>query len=432
MILVGDALEKLRTLPDRSVQMCCTSPPYFNLRDYGTGRWEGGDPACEHGVGVALGPKGRVAVLPAHASKADRLNRKECRCGAIRIDQQIGLENSPSEFIEKLVEVFREVRRVLRDDGTVWLNLGDAFSNDTKWGGRSDSKNQHSADGEMVGQRGRRNTGFKPKDLMLIPHRVAIALHDDGWWVRGDNVWSKPNALPESVTDRPSRAHEYVFLLAKSQRYFYDAEAVKEPVGEWMSKDKRYGKNGTGRDGEVKDWINTASISGPHKGFKNVDFTDGRNLRSVWDITTKPSGVKHYATMPVDLAERCIKAGSSETGECPSCGSTWRRVVHRTPIGSPDYHRGAMAGEIGRTSPSGTMLEPPKSETIGWKPSCKCPEHEPVPQTILDMFFGVGTTGIASQRLGRRYIGIELNPKYAAIAENRIKSDKSNMSLFPL
>jgi site-specific DNA-methyltransferase (cytosine-N4-specific) len=235
-IICGDAPEVLKELPDESVNCVITSPPYYGLRDYGTATWIGGDEKCDHieikalkrdvSGGLLGRDKGTRGEQP-HTSASNLTFRKVCqKCGAIRQDQQIGLEETPETYIQKLVEVFKEVKRVLKDDGTLWLNLGDTYAG----GGRGcDTPKQQS-------NRGTRNmpdsiipVGLKPKDLIGIPWRVAFALQADGWYLRQDIIWAKPNPMPESVTDRCTKSHEYIFLLAKNQKYYFDNEAIKEP-----------------------------------------------------------------------------------------------------------------------------------------------------------------------------------------------------------
>jgi DNA modification methylase len=251
MILTGDCLEVLRGLPDGMAQTCVTSPPYYGLRDYG------------------------------HAG-------------------QVGLEATPDAYVARLVDVFREVRRVLRDDGTLWLNLGDSYNSgasgglggSTLLGGQSNQRQSNRAE-----SRKKRHDaeGLKTKDLFGIPWLVAFALRADGWWLRQDIIWHKPNPMPESVTDRCTKAHEYVFLLTKSARYFYDADSIREPP--------------TGRT-DALSVINTGADNGREKRTLNNDGTIGANARSVWTIATQPYSGAHFATMPPALAERCIKAGS--------------------------------------------------------------------------------------------------------------------------
>lgn len=261
MILVGDCIESMRGLPDQSVHTCVTSPPYFGLRDYGH-------------------------------------------------DGQIGLEPTPDEFVGKLVEVFREVRRVLRDDGTLWLNLGDSYA---RQGGRESTQGRHwdgrEADpGAMHNTRHASDIGLKPKDLIGIPWRVAFALQADGWYLRQDIIWHKPNPMPESVTDRCTKAHEYIFLLSKSQRYYFDADAIKEPSA-YFGKDTRSGMGNIRYEGKRTE--GDAAANG-QQSFVTINET--RNKRSVWTVTTKPYKGAHFATFPPDLIEPCVKAGCPEGG----------------------------------------------------------------------------------------------------------------------
>ncbi|MCP5404620.1 MAG: site-specific DNA-methyltransferase, partial [Pseudomonadaceae bacterium] len=233
-IHTGNVLDILPTLPANSVQCCVTSPPYWGLRDYQTGTWEGGDPECDHKTMRSIGAstlrndgRDRIGTLPHEKTAAIVVPAGGVcpKCGARRIDQQLGSEATPEEYVANMVAVFREVRRVLREDGTLWLNLGDSYNGSGGAGG------DYAAGGLKDGQPkfGGRNVGtLKPKDLVGIPWRVALALQADGWWLRSDIIWHKPNPMPESVTDRPTKAHEYIFLLTKSARYYYDAEAVKE------------------------------------------------------------------------------------------------------------------------------------------------------------------------------------------------------------
>lgn len=277
-LLQGNALSVLRTLPPGAFQCCVTSPPYYGLRDYGTGTWTGGDPDCEH--------------------------RGDCQCGAHRVDLQIGLEATPELYVERLVEVFEQVRRVLRDDGTLWLNMGDSYANDGKWGGSSGGKKHaQGLHGESGVGRGKRDTGLKPKDLLGMPWRVAFALQAAGWWLRSEVIWDKVNPMPESVKDRPTKAHETIFLLAKSERYFYDAEAVREPdVGADHRRSVLHKPEPSG------------GIHPPNRGIRKATGRngEGRNLRSVWTFTTRPYSGAHFATFPPEMAERCIRAGSRE------------------------------------------------------------------------------------------------------------------------
>jgi DNA modification methylase len=347
----GDCRDILRTMPDQSVHCCVTSPPYFGLRDYG-------------------------------------------------IDGQIGLETTPDAFVAEMVAVFREVRRVLRDDGTLWLNLGDSYATQGGRGEASMAERGNPSVGArtVAAARGSASgtkmfAGIKPKDLIGIPWRVAFALQADGWYLRQDIIWSKPNPMPESVTDRCTKAHEYIFLLSKNARYFYDAEAIAEPASYDPEKTKfpdgwDTGPGGHGsfhRNGREKG---RASGNKIHKAVTEYERSESeehrtkavgrqganansslqmsgkggfvvekRNKRSVWEVTTQPFREAHFATFPTALIEPCIKAGCSIGG------------------------------------------------------------------TVLDPFAGAGTTGMVADRLQRNALLIELNPAYAAMMDRRIRDD---------
>jgi DNA modification methylase len=352
-ILIGDCREKLRELPDASVNCCVTSPPYFGLRDYG----------CEG---------------------------------------QMGLEPTPDEFVAGMVDVFREVRRVLRDDGVLWLNIGDSYARlggdqvaQTKWKveGASDGQgtNRHLITGSSDGATGRGDRpgsrsaggGLKAKDLIGIPWMLAFALRADGWYLRQDIIWSKPNPMPESVRDRCTKAHEYLFLLSKGPRYHFDAAAIAEPLQ--SSSIARLSQNVDAQDGSdrvpgktngkmkavytkpytgsaIKDYEGTGAQDPSATKARIVEkILSGelttRNKRSVWEVATQPFSEAHFATYPPALIEPCIKAG------CPEGG------------------------------------------------------------TVLGPFGGAGTTGLVADRLQRDAILIELNPDYAEIARNRIASE---------
>ena len=301
-------------MPDASVHCCVTSPPYWGLRDYGTGRWKGGDPTCKHRVGQVADTKAPGAIVTGQRPGVDASRCREC--GARRVDEQIGLEPTPAAYVEKMVAVFREVRRVLRDDGTLWLNIGDCYAGvGAQWGGTKSI--QAGAAGAMMGRGTFRKPtgGLKSKDLVGIPWRVAFALQADGWYLRSDIIWAKPNPMPESVTDRPTKAHEYVFLLSKKQSYYYDAEAVAE-AATCAGKTVRY----------TEASKNARSKSDPR--FATRPATDmvvkkTRNRRTVWTITPKPFKGAHFAVMPTELARLCVIAGTPRGGLVldPFCGA---------------------------------------------------------------------------------------------------------------
>jgi DNA modification methylase len=430
MIHQGDALTVLRTLPDESVQCCITSPPYWGLRDYGTASWEGGDAGCQHTQRMARQDYVRETPGGRGGSFAETPigYREACgKCGARRIDQQLGLESTPEEYVGKMVEVFREVRRVLRKDGTLWLNLGDSYAGSGKGPGSDGSKQRTNTGSLIPGQRnpgqfssGQAPTewlpvprGLKEKDLCGIPWRVAFALQADGWYLRSDIIWAKPNPMPESVTDRPTKAHEYIFLLTRSPRYFFDQEAVREAA--IYEGDERHLRGDLSRlDGNPRE-------DGGSR-FRTGNPTAGRNIRSIWTIATQPFPEAHFATFPEELASRCIKAGTSEKGCCAECGTPWERVVERTTESDPSakgsrFDKGKTSGRDGgdRTQPGERFVR----KLRGWRPGC---DHDAERDrcTVLDPFAGSGTVGAVCARLQREFVGIELNPEYIEIANRRI------------
>jgi DNA modification methylase len=295
-------------LADQSVQCVVTSPPYWGLRDYGTATWQGGDEACDHKPGNVS----RVGRTTLQGGKSTAGHQQEgykntCeKCGAVRVDKQIGLEKTPQEYVASIVSIMREVWRVLRDDGVLWLNLGDSYHQGNKGNsgkirpGDKQGTNRGSLDTRRGASLGPNRTtkleGIKPKDLVGIPWRVAFALQDEGWYLRSDVIWSKPNVMPESVLDRPTKAHEYIFLLAKSSRYYYNAQAIAEPV----ECDRMRGP------ALHPDQISTNGNS----GLARRPIAETRNKRSVWEVTTTAYSGAHFATFPPVLVEPMILAGS--------------------------------------------------------------------------------------------------------------------------
>lgn len=739
----ADVRKSMRRFQAGSVQCVVTSPPYWGLRDYGTGSWEGGDPNCAHSVGGQVQDSKYTGAIT--TGQRPGVDASHCRlCGATRVDDQIGLEQSPDDYVAAMVEVFREVRRVLRDDGVLWLNLGDSYTSGGRDSRAPDSKD--SKGGRENDSRPPTPSGLKPKDLVGIPWMVAFALRADGWYLRSDVIWclsggawvyartqkgempvmvkdlvrlnpstvelwngskwtrvlgwnqsadttekfelvlrsgerigctgghlwptqrgnvaardlrvgdviatctlpesgavqapgyltldaawltglylaegsrsddmaqlalhtdeakwlpriesvahhfggtmtytvsgnklsvrlygrvlmahfenyvgghtaldkhltnacwrlpnehlkqlahgyldgdghydpknprvrlgfarnyslerdlrtlaarlgatlslrptvatcttgkfpafrgewrwsrsghgneremgevaeirasrarkfwdigvedephlfalasgvlthnSKGNPMPESVTDRPTRSHEYIFLLTKSREYFYDHVAVKEPVADATRKDMRIGRDA------VRDYANAgksfgAGTSASRRMATNCVGGEGglRNQRSVWTINPKPYKGAHFATMPTTLAELCIKAGSSEKGCCPTCGAPWARVAEHEQVpdrpGRVQNREGDSLHEAhGKDGRAGNRRRV-SSRTVGWEPTCECPEHEPIPCVILDPFSGSGTTGYVANRLGRNYVGTDLNTDYLPLAEARL------------
>jgi DNA modification methylase len=409
-IYQGTAIAILKTFADASIDCCVTSPPYWGLRDYGTALWIGGNNTCDHkgkpfrtkeninrNTGTGVDKKNKTSFQPfSHVCD---------KCGAIRIDDQLGLERTPEEFVDKMVLIFEEIRRILKPTGTLWLNLGDSYAHSlrqsgVKYSGVLSQKNK----GQIKEGFKPIAAGYKEKDLIGIPWMIAFALRSAGWYLRQDIIWNKPNPMPESVTDRCTKAHEYIFLLSKSQKYYYDAKSIATPY-----KDKTYTTfgceskgNGDG-SGLVKseNWANDMPVRKPkqwktpdgwdtgkgsyasfhkegrEKGFKGYEHRgtgdkkltghsgnfdsngdligDGlANKKSVWTVGTKAFKEAHFATYPEELIEDCIKAG------CPKNG------------------------------------------------------------IVLDPFMAGGTTAVVARKLMRNFVGIELNPEYIKIAEKRL------------
>ncbi len=384
-IIHSDVITGLSQIPDQSVQCVVSSPPYWGLRDYG-------------------------------------------------VEGQIGLEKTPEEYVARMVEVFREVRRVLRDDGTVWLNLGDSYAGTSgcHTGGSDKANSNAGATNSYIPDK-----AGKPKDLVGIPWRVAFALQADGWYLRSDIIWSKPNPMPESVTDRPTKSHEYIFLLTKKARYYYDADAVREPLGDWS--EKALVSNWSRKKYRVPPGKTPDGMS-PERGWGN-GYGDninplGRNRRTVWEIATQPFPMAHFATFPEALVEPCIKAGTSERGCCSVCGAPWERVVERnkneeiadsaygkTPDDDKQSRAYRIQARLKAARASGADHDSALnviSKTIGWQPSCSC-NTDTVPCIVLDPFGGSGTVGKVARDLNRKAILIELNAEYIKIARERLR-----------
>lgn len=381
-LLHGNAVDVLRGIPEASVQCCITSPPYWRMRDYQTAG-------------------------------------------------QLGLEANISDYLDQQVEVFREVRRVLRPDGVLWLNIGDRYSSGGRGGYAGDlaPRAQHySRKAGVIGKWQGPPPGFKDKELLGLPWRLALALQGDGWWLRSDCVWAKPNAKPESVKDRPGLAHEYVFLLAKSQRYFYDWWSVREDASA-SERRRRLLEQQRGIDGYckqkrehggpgVKEWGKTGCFRS-RKARQEIAATGKRGLRSVWSINTHGYKGQHFATFPIVLAERCILAGTSTYGCCSWCGAPWAREFKVTRSKDAAQQDLKLQG-IHRIGNTEGEYEPPRF--LRWKQGCNCTMGEVQPCTVLDPFSGAGSAGVAAVGLGRRYIGIDINPAYIEQARARIEA----------
>ena len=383
-LMQGDCLQVLATLPAESVQTCITSPPYWGLRDYGA-------------------------------------------------EGQLGLEATPEAYVASMVAVFQEVRRVLRDDGTLWLNLGDSYATNGKSYPQRDTSGGFSGrDKGTRGEQGYSNAsgamfekfipkGLKPKDLVGIPWRVAFALQADGWYLRSDIIWHKPNPMPESVTDRPTKAHEYLFLLTKSERYYYDAEAIKEPAA-YFGKDARSGKGNIRYEG--KRTKGEACANG-QQSF--VTINEARNKRTVWTVPTSPYSGAHFATFPPNLITPCILAGCPVQC-CPKCGKGWERISESTKTfesgsgksGNPIVGKQNLTASDTNSTPDIRKGPCVQTRTIGFRPACDCGETATIPGTVLDPFGGSGTTGMVAYEHGRSAVLVELSKEYAKLIDQRL------------
>jgi len=360
-------------LADESVHCCITSPPFWNLRDYGLG------------------------------------------------NAGIGLEKTVEEYVANIVEVFREVWRVCRPDATVWCNMGDCYAASPKGSMSGQDKSRLTStrtqeNSPSSGVDKLSGSGLKPKDLVGIPWLVAFALQADGWYLRSDIIWHKPNPMPESVTDRPTKAHEYLFLLSKKPRYFYDSEAIREPHADMAGPVCRFGnvgKDGGNAGGRRAGGDGIGREPMPLRPGARQYNAAGRNRRDVWTIPTAPYRGAHFATFPPALVEPCILAGTSAKGACPECGAPWERIM-RAEGGSiggswTDHKADDEVGKrIAKAAKGGHgYLRIEK----GWRPTC---DHggEPVPAVVLDPFCGSGTVGEVCRLHGRRFIGLDLAMKY--------------------
>ena len=440
----GHVPDVLREMPAESVHCVVTSPPYWGLRDYGLEPQVWDDPGdCEHewGDGIITHKGGKQKNehggqrvgrdFSAQNAVRDQSNGQFCRC-CNAWKGSLGLEPTPELYIQHIAEVFREVRRVLRKDGTCWVNIGDSYASGKgdcfNPGGGDNSLGRHKKEaGAHPLSRGNvsdlRKSGLKPKDLCMIPARVALALQNDGWWLRSDIIWSKSNPMPESVTDRPTRSHEYVFLLTKSAKYFYDADAVREAHKEpWRSGKKESDNPHSGRlDDPNKE---QAAFTVGQREYNPA----GRNLRSVWTIPTQPFPQAHFATFPEKLASTCIKAGTSVKGCCPECGSPWTRIIDY----KANYEKREPAHQPNNTPSKvdSTGWKQPKRETIGWEPTCKHYSAyakkyggDITPCTVLDPFAGSCRALIVAKKLGRRGIGIDLKGEYLDMPKKELSQE---------
>ena len=473
--LIQASAHHLPMIADESVHCIVTSPPFWSLRRYEGNqdilwptveyapmpglppiRIQGCEPGCSHEWGEPI--LGRTAGGGGNAGMSERLAEWEAQNRGttvgtrqpLKVEGQggqsvtqgaycrhcsgwrgaLGLEPSIEMYIGHLMLCLREWRRVLRSDGTCWVNLGDSYvangprsntngsgTSGLKNDGRPEASRQHS--NSIIKTKGLAlpavDSGIPAKNLSLIPARFALAAQAEGWWIRSDLIWSKPNPMPESVTSRPTKSHEYIFLLAKSQDYFYDAEAVREEnritaEEHYIRRIKR----------PHKATLDDPELNGIHRtkgGFHKMEYNPaGRNLRSVLHLATQPFPGAHFATFPERIPEIAILAGTSARGCCPQCGAGYVRCVENGP--SRNKHLMTMPSVIARgLSPTSCLnhsgeYKPRERVDFGWQPACSCNAGEPVSATVMDPFSGSCTTGRVALRLGRSYIGVDLAESY--------------------
>ena len=439
-VLQGDCLTILPKLPEKIAHCVVTSPPYFGLRSY-SGIKPTSWPEMEYKI------MGFTVKVPA------------MMC-------ELGHENDPKEFVGHLVLIFREIKRVLRDDGTAWVNMGDSYQG--SWanyaGGnrgagkqrliKAGSDAQNPVWEDMTGYRpstSYRHEYLKPKDMIMVPAMMAMALREDGWYLRSDIIWSKPNPMPESVTDRPTKSHEYIFLLAKSERYYYDAEAIKtEPKypgvvkyawGRAIDGSLDDARKGTGEKRRKTVADKQRGHGRRHAGFNDrwdqMDKSDqmamGANRRTVWEIATHSFPDAHFATFPEDLIVDPIKAGTSEKGCCSACGAPYKRVFDKELVPGPKAAKTFVVDERDENADNQSQGNNRQKDghkpgwmnqtrTTGWKAQCEC-NAGISPCVVLEPFSGAGTTPIVAAKLDRDFIAIELSKDYINISDARMHQE---------
>jgi DNA modification methylase len=430
-IIHGDNRKTLAELPERSFHCCVSSPPYWSLRDYD-------------------------------------------------VEGQIGLEETPDEFVDTLVDVYRGVWRVLRDDGVCWVNLGDSYCSTDKWGGGGGNTGKHTiewthgdancdhdpvddpnspfncqcvtcskCDGSgrvaswAVRAKRKPIAGIKPKDLMGMPWRVALALQADGWYLRDAVIWHKPAPMPGSQQDRCTSSYEFIFQLTKSRRYFFDMDAIKEPLkpsSESRGEVAFGGNKGGGDAGSASrlysgnSWKGSSFTEGKtgavhdNQGQGERNPTGGSTPRNVWTMASGGFKEAHFATFPIELPLRCIKASTSSKGCCSGCGAPWQRITERTALKRERPNElTKRTGEDGTGNHCANTVAGVEARTIGWEPTCDC-QLDVSPCRVLDPFNGAGTTAVACRRLGIDYVGCELNQEYIDMSYRRLAKESNRDS----
>ncbi len=469
LIIQGDALTVLKRMDSESVHMGVTSSPYYGLRSYGTEPivWDG-DPNCQHEWGEVHPPGYRKSdTHPGpmqHEGNKNRENLKSdicSKCGAWK--GELGQEPTPELFVKHLTIIFHELKRVLRNDGVLWMNIGDSYASSGIRGITSDKCSLQNGKGinpkhnDLFFGRAPTPQNCKTKDLIGIPWMLAFSMRADGWYLRADLPWIKRNSMPSSVTDRPGSSIEHIFLFSKSPKYYYDHIATMQPSSESYNKDKR-------PRGVIRQCVNETSKYPDAGQFKKQDGTgnetytgfnaryepNGLGLRYMRDsdfffktwqgllhnedgepmaLVVNPKGYKgsHFAAFPIKLVEPLILAGTSDR-VCPKCGAPWVRItkkesyITRPTIGNDDQKNKLVPGNSQGLERTGGHVAQ-NTRTIDWKPTCTC-NLDPIPATVIDPFSGSSATGVACKLHNRTYIGIELNPEYVKLGEQRVKEGK--------
>mgnify|MGYP003132547467 CR=1 FL=1 len=439
---VGNCLDTLRAMPSESVDTCVTSPPYWGLRDYGgNGIVWGGDPECDHDWEGFTRPSentrnndNSLQLKSAYWKPQDQAFCKHCDAWF----GQLGLEPTPQQFVKNMVLIFEEVRRILKPHGTLWLNLGDSYCGTGHKGTEmKDKKHPEGRNGQVFAVN-KHIDGLKRKDMVGIPWRVAFALQEAGWWLRQDIIWAKPSCMPEPVKDRCTKSHEYIFLLAKSEHYYFDHLAIKEDSVDLAKTTARYAHNFGGPKNETL--LETDQVHIRPIGMR--EFSGKRNKRDVWTVNPKPFRGAHFAVFPPELIEPCVLAGTSAKGCCSECGKPYVRSTEKRDMGITEAMKASGANAQGTyegndlkdygpatmstQTPGGVKQRTLESMskatvTVGWEPSCDC-NAEIVPSVVLDPFGGSGTTAGVALKHGRRAILCELNPDYAELIPARVES----------
>lgn len=391
-ILVGHCAEVLGDLPAGSIHACITSPPYFRLREYGA---------------VVDWPEVKYSPLPGLPEIT--VPAQQC---------ELGLEDELTWYVGHLVHVFRVVHRVLRPDGTLWLNLGDSWAGKGRRGGNRNGSYERSRTPDEMVPTMLVPEGVKRKDLMGVPWRVALALQADGWWLRSEVIWHKKNAMPDPTEDRLTRVHETIFQLTRSDTYFHDAHAIREP--HTQRPQRRPNGHKRRRTGPL---LPEHTWSGTVRDEPGIDGHPlGRNARSVWAVSTTPFAEAHFAVMASEVAERCVLAATSARGVCPACGAPLLHVTER--------RRWDQAGHELPLLSSMDVERSLDTLVIGWEPGCACDAGDPLPATVLDPFSGAATTGVVALQHGRRFVGVEINAEYAEMSRRRLAESASQGLLF--